>query len=423
MDEPTSGLDAFTAQTITDKITDLAVLEQRTVLLTIHQPRIKILEQFTKIILISMGQIVFFGAVHEAIEHFKDQGYECPEYENPADFFLDLITIDQRSEQAREESTTRVKKLIAAWKQDEGLHEEEAAAPSSTDTTSQRKPLCCEVNNFNATIPAEIGYLMQRYFRVQYRDIQTVVGSIIQTLIVATLLSFVFFQLGDDFGSIQSRVGLLFFIPINQMFVIIVPLIDSFTKDREIILRERYSATYRILSAYLGKFISLLPLQFVLTTIFCFMIYYITGLRTDGFQYFLIFYGFNLLLALDAIALGLWVAASVPTSEIGQIVGPLAVVVFLIFGGALANTNQITWILRWIQYLSPIFYCYTALIQNELSGRQFGELTGDEYLDLYSSNTVSIVWCMGAMLILFISFLTFGFLSIRVTTRPKMVLI
>lgn len=264
---------------------------------------------------------------------------------------------------------------------------------------------------------------MQRYFRVQYRDIQTVVGSIIQTLIVATLLSFVFFQLGDDFGSIQSRVGLLFFIPINQMFVIIVPLIDSFTKDREIILRERYSATYRILSAYLGKFISLLPLQFVLTTIFCFMIYYITGLRTDGFQYFLIFYGFNLLLALDAIALGLWVAASVPTSEIGQIVGPLAVVVFLIFGGALANTNQITWILRWIQYLSPIFYCYTALIQNELSGRQFGELTGDEYLDLYSSNTVSIVWCMGAMLILFISFLTFGFLSIRVTTRPKMVLI
>jgi ABC-type multidrug transport system permease subunit len=55
------------------------------------------------------------------------------------------------------------------------------------------------------------------------------------------------------------------------------------------------------------------------------------------------------------MALGLWIAASVPTSEIRQIVGPLAVVVVLIFGGALANTEQITCILRWILYISPIF--------------------------------------------------------------------
>jgi hypothetical protein len=117
------------------------------------------------------------------------------------------------------------------------------------------------------------------------------------------------------------------------------------------------------------------------------------------------------------------VAASVPSTAIGQIVGPLMVVIFLIFGGALANTNEITWILRWIQYLSPIFYCYTALIQNELSGRQFEDLSGNDYLDLYSSNTVSEVWCMGAMLILAGAFFIGGLFAIRITTRPKTILI
>lgn len=420
LDEPTSGLDAFTAQTIADKITELAAFERRTVLLTIHQPRSQILEQFSKIILISKGNILFFGTLEDAVTHFSRLGYECPQHENPADFFLDLITVDRRSEKLEKDSTERVDKLIKAWHENVTLETIEGSNMTSGEASesSTDGDFGYQVNVF-----AETGYLLQRYVRVQFRDVQTIFGQIIQTLIVSLLLSFVFFQLSDNFGSIQSRIGLLFFIPINQMFVIIIPLIDSFTKDREIILRERYSSTYRIASAYMAKFMSLLPMQLILTTIFCFMIYYITGLRTDGFQYFLIFYGFNLLLALCAITLGLFVAASVPSSAVGQIVGPLVVVVFLIFGGALANSNEITWILRWIQYLSPIFYCYTALIQNELGGRQFGEVSGDEYLDMYSSNTVSEVWCMGAMLILAAAFFIGGLLAIRITTRPKTMLI
>lgn len=420
LDEPTSGLDAFTAQTVADKITELAAFEKRTVLLTIHQPRSQILEQFSKIILLSKGKIVFFGTLEESIEHFSRLGYDCPRHENPADYFLDLITVDRRNEKLERESTERVDKLIASWtdtvalERAEGSVERSAGGSQSIDDGDF---------GYQVTIFTEIGYLLQRYFRVQFRNIQAIVGQIIQTLIVSLLLSFVFFQLSDNFGSIQSRIGLLFFIPINQMFVIIIPLIDSFTKDRDIILRERYSSTYRIFSGYVAKFLSLLPMQLILTTIFCFMIYYITGLRTDGFQYFLIFYGFNLLLALCAITLGLLVAASVPSAAIGQIVGPLIVVVFLIFGGALANTSEITWILRWIQYLSPIFYCYTALIQNELGGRQFGDVPGDEYLDMYSSNTVSEVWCMGAMLILAAAFWFGGLFAIRITTKPKTILI
>jgi hypothetical protein len=99
----------------------------------------------------------------------------------------------------------------------------------------------------------ETGLLLQRDFRVKFRNTKTLVGEIAQTVVITLLLSFVFFQLGDNFGSIQNRVGLLFFIVAFWFFSIVTQLIHSFTGDRDIILRERYSNTYRPLSAFMAK--------------------------------------------------------------------------------------------------------------------------------------------------------------------------
>ena len=115
LDEPTSGLDAFTAHYIVESIKRLAEDEFRTILMTIHQPRANILQLFDKILLLSQGKTVFFGNLDDALAHFEKCGYECPRHDNPADFFLDTISIDNRSPEAREESQARVDGLIAAW--------------------------------------------------------------------------------------------------------------------------------------------------------------------------------------------------------------------------------------------------------------------------------------------------------------------
>lgn len=375
----------------------------------------------------SKGSIVFFGTVSEAMEYFRSQGFESPPMENPADFFLDTITIDRRSEDALKETDERVDRLVENWKSTHYTDQAEAGQ-AVADQNVPKKPSACSVTErqiqWHSSIPYEIGLIMQRYFRIQFRDIPTLVGTIFQTIAMTLMLAFVFFQLpSDDFASVQSRIGLLFFLPVTLLFTIMIPLINVFTKDREIIMKERNSATYRIFSAYVAKFLSLLPLQFCLTTFFSFGIYYITGLLTDGFQYFLIFYGFMLLVSLASITMGLMVAAAVKTSEMGQLLGPMLVAACLIFGGNLANNDQITWILRWLQYLSPVFYTFIAIIQNELSGQTFGNVPGDFYIDQYSFDQASILWCMGALMILSAAFFVFGFIAICRTTRPKTVLI
>ena len=417
LDEPTSGLDAFTAYYIVENIRDkVARLGNRTVLMTIHQPRANILGMFDKILLLAQGKAVFFGDLEDCLQHFTSLGYPCPEMENPADFFLDLISVDARSEEARVESQTRVDKFIAAWDTKNGtnLSEDYANIPRMNESSGPKRP-----NPWGL----EFTWLILRAFKIQLRDYPTILGLIAQTLIIALLLSFVFFQLDNDFAGVQNRIGLLFFIPIDITFTMVMPLIPIFALDRAVIRRERYAATYRVSAFYLAEFISLLPLRLVLSTVFSFIVYYITGLRTDSFTYFLVFLLLVLLVTLTAICLGIAIGAAVPSVEIGQIVGPLMIVVFLIFGGNLANADSVTWILRWIQYTSLIFYTYQGLVQNELSGLSVGTRLGDAFLEDYSLDQIPWYYDVIGLVGLAAVFLVVGYVALRFTTKPTIRLI
>jgi hypothetical protein len=46
---------------------------------------------FDKIMLLAEGSTVFWGKFSQAISFFDNSGFPCPKFENPADYFLDLI--------------------------------------------------------------------------------------------------------------------------------------------------------------------------------------------------------------------------------------------------------------------------------------------------------------------------------------------
>lgn len=63
LDEPTSGLDSYTAMYLVELLRNLADSYNKLILLTIHQPRYKILQSFDKVVILSEGKTVFFGPV------------------------------------------------------------------------------------------------------------------------------------------------------------------------------------------------------------------------------------------------------------------------------------------------------------------------------------------------------------------------
>lgn len=89
LDEPTSGLDSTTASRIIVTLQELA-RGGRTIITTIHQPSSRIFQMFDKLILLSGGQLLYYGRANAAMAYFTSLGFAPSFATNPADFLLDL---------------------------------------------------------------------------------------------------------------------------------------------------------------------------------------------------------------------------------------------------------------------------------------------------------------------------------------------
>ena len=141
LDEPTSGLDAFTASSIMEVLQGLAN-EGRTLVLTIHQSRSDLFKQFGSVLLLARGgSPVYAGNAVGMLPHFDALGFPCPTTTNPADFALDLITIDLQQSSREEATRAKVRSLISSW--------------SSGDFAAAMNPT-------TISTPAELGALIRK---------------------------------------------------------------------------------------------------------------------------------------------------------------------------------------------------------------------------------------------------------------------
>ena len=115
LDEVTTGLDARSALQLVRTLKELAA-KGRTIIVTIHQPRSEIWALFDRLILLSDGNLIYSGLASHSIAYFDRLGYKLPDYVNPAEFLIDLTTIDTRRHDLEQISRTRVQGLRDAWR-------------------------------------------------------------------------------------------------------------------------------------------------------------------------------------------------------------------------------------------------------------------------------------------------------------------
>lgn len=67
--------------------------------------------------------------------------------------------------------------------------------------------------------------------------------------------------------------------------------------------------------------------------------------------------------------------------------------------------TSVTWILRWIEYISSSFYGRAAFANNEFAGNNvYDELTGQAVLDSKHANGLGLWGSIGALMGLFLLF-------------------
>ena len=89
--EPTSGLDSTTSLSVIQALKDMANTGVN-VVAVLHQPKYEIFKLFDDLLLLGKGGMtVYQGPAESMSAYFGERGFPCPELENPADYYMDVI--------------------------------------------------------------------------------------------------------------------------------------------------------------------------------------------------------------------------------------------------------------------------------------------------------------------------------------------
>mmetsp|Transcript_47690 Transcript_47690/g.137741 ORF Transcript_47690/g.137741 Transcript_47690/m.137741 type:complete len:1244 (+) Transcript_47690:38-3769(+) len=92
LDEPTSGLDSTSSLAIINSLKKMTQLNM-TIIMVIHQPRYSLFTLFDDVLLLGVGgHTVYLGPSLSAASYFQGLGFQLPASENPADWFMDIIS-------------------------------------------------------------------------------------------------------------------------------------------------------------------------------------------------------------------------------------------------------------------------------------------------------------------------------------------
>lgn len=90
----------------------------RTIILSLHQPRSDAYSLFTRLLLLSKGSVVYSGLTSKCLPWFKTLGFRPDVGVNPLDFLIDISSVEMGDEAKRDASRAQVERLVKTWKED-----------------------------------------------------------------------------------------------------------------------------------------------------------------------------------------------------------------------------------------------------------------------------------------------------------------
>jgi ABC-type multidrug transport system ATPase subunit len=282
LDEPTSGLDAFTASSIMEVLQGLSN-EGRTLILTIHQSRSDIFKQFGTVLLLARGgSPVYAGNAVGMLPHFDGLGFPCPTTTNPADFALDLITIDLQQSSREEATRTKVRTLITSWSSGDF---NEAYNPTTISTPAELGALVRKPTSFLKAYPI----LVHRAFINFRRQPPLLTVRIMQVIGLGIILTLFFAPLKHDYFSVQTRLGFIqefcaFY------FVGMLQNVAVYPNEKDVFYRENDDGTYGV-EAFLAQYITLeVPFEIGTSFVFAILVDLAVGLPRTTQMFFACFF-------------------------------------------------------------------------------------------------------------------------------------
>lgn len=365
LDEPTSGLDAFTAASILQVLKELAE-DGRTVICTIHQPRSDLFTQFGLVLLLAKGgRVAYNGPCADMMDYFSGLGYPTPLLTNPADHFLDLISVNLQSSEKESESRMRVDAILDAWRSKSSSTPK--TPPEQTDTLHDETAALHALVRDSASFVVAYPILLRRNIVNFSRSPHMIVARIMQVVGIGIVFCLFFAPLKDDYIGVINRLG--FVQEITALyFVGMLNNMAIYPSDRAVFYREHDDRLYGV-SAFFMVYLTLeLPFEIVTSLIFSIFMVVIPGLNRSAEMFFATAY---CVLAIVNCGESIGIAFNTLFKHEGFAVNLISVV--LSVGSFMAGIMSLNMpgFLKGVNWLSPLKYAVAVVINMAFEGEQF----------------------------------------------------
>ncbi|KAF7840124.1 ABC transporter G family member 5 [Senna tora] len=429
LDEPTSGLDSNSAFQIIDMLKVMCDSRGRTIILSIHQPGFRIVKLFNSMLLLANGCVLHHGTSDLLGLNLRLMGLELPLHVNVVEFAIDSIEIIQKNKKgqpsARRDSHQveygmegqmydATLPLQASARRDshqagseEGQMMYDAALPlqqaervfsrfelvtcrshvqgesrsgkfTLQQLFQQSKVIDVEDNLINNSEMEDFAkcdfansrlretmILSHRFAKNIFRTKELFACRTIQMLISGLVLGSIFCNLKDDLVGAEERVGLFAFI-LTFLLSSTIEALPIFLQEREILMKETSSGSYRVSSYSIANALVYLPFLLILAILFTLPLYWIVGLNSN-FTSFLHFLLLIWLILYTANSVVVCFSALVPNFIVGNSVISGVMGSFFLFSGYFISKHEIPNYWIFMHYMSLFKYPFEGFLINEFS--------------------------------------------------------
>nr|XP_056711303.1 broad substrate specificity ATP-binding cassette transporter ABCG2-like [Euleptes europaea] len=447
LDEPTTGLDSSTANAVMELLKRMSV-SGKTIIFSIHQPRYAIFKLFDSLTLLAAGRLLYHGLAGKALPYFISIGFVCEAYNNPADFFMDIINGDSTAAAASkidfsitdlekpEGEVASIASMLAKQYSRSAQYLKMKEELKQLSLENKKRKTSYHLIPYSTSFFHQLKWVSKRTFKNLIGNPQNSTAQICITTVLGLFIGVIFAHVENDVTGIQNRVGALFFLTTNQCLNS-VTTVELFITEKRIFMHEYISGYYRVSAYFFSKIIAdMIPMRTLPGIIFTCINYFMIGFKPTAQAFFIMMITL-ILIAYAASSLSLAIATGQSVSSIANLLINICFVCMILFSGLLVNITTISPWLLWLKYFSITRYGLNALQINEFTGLKFCKdsttgvnvtcitpspftiCTGEEYLKIQGINiTPWGVWQnYVALVCMTVIFLTIAYTKLRLLKK------
>lgn len=375
LDEPTTGLDSSSCSQCVSLMKVLA-RQGRTIVATIHQPSASLFEVFDHVYVLAAGECVYQGATSMLVPFLSSIDLECPMYNNPADYVIELACGEYGDVTPRMVEGTDNGKSIRWFKHPRALSVANIRRESVAKTNAALSRMGVSRHSLAPVEPVlstfcgtkgdgihvrqetsqlnQLRVLLKRGFQKSGRDLTLTHMRTLSNAIVGLMLGLLYFGSGQEGSRVLDNYNLLFSILVHHMITSMMLTILTFPMEMSILLKEHFNRWYSLKSYYIAITITDLPVATFGCILFTALVYFMSAQPMD-LQRFLMFVGISLLVVFVAQSFGLMIGAVFNVVN-GTFLGPVLSIPMMMFAGFGVTIRDMPEYLRWGSYVSYLRY-------------------------------------------------------------------